>query len=442
MLRSFDHVVHILKKHDGEFAEVHNPSYVYPPREYYPLASPNPHLAELKAILMDMDGTTTTTEVLCIHSLEMMLRRMSGKLSREDWGGIDRAEDLEHIIGNSTTKHVEYLLKKYSELIAKDETIHAFIAAAVSTLVNGQDEARKNEVVQHIKKLGMAPMVDEIMAGSECETLISKYAAKIPDPGFSMLTGMGIDIYYAEYHRILARLGEGDAGKIKEEIPELKDLTGKLIAPMPGIPLVIPLVKGWLGAEAHHLADILIGEYETSTGKPVPEEKKRVLKHKVTEMGKAFEQSPAKLGLVTSSIFYEADIVMGEVMREVSEVIAKSSLGNARKDLILQACEDYHRVYDAFVTASDSSEIRLKPHRDLYSLALHHAGIQPEDFDKVVGFEDSQSGTVAIRAAGIGCCVAVPFAQTASHDLGAATHILPHGIPQAILEYGLFFADS
>ncbi len=442
MLRSLDHVVHILKKHDGEFAEVHNPSYVYPPREYYPLAAPNPHVRELKAVLMDMDGTTTTTEVLCIHSLEMMLRRMSGKLSREDWGGIDHTEDLEHIIGNSTTKHVEYLLKKYSALISKDETIHAFIAAAVSTLVHGQDEARKNDVVQHIKKLGMAPMMDEIMAGSACETLVSKYALKFTDPGFSMLTGMGIDIYYAEYHRILARLGEGDAGKIKEEIPGLKDLTGKLIAPMPGISLMIPLVKGWLGEEAYHLAEGLIGEYEASTGKPVPEEKKRVLKQKVAEMGKAFEQSPAKLGLVTSSIFYEADIVMGEVMSEVAQVINKSSLGNKRKDRILQACEDYQRVYDAFVTASDSSEIRLKPHRDLYSLALHRAGIQPEDFDKVVGFEDSQSGTVAIRAAGIGCCVAVPFAQTTSHDLGAAAHILPHGIPQAILEYGLFFSGS
>ena len=95
-------------------------------------------------------------------------------------------------------------------------------------------------------------------------------------------------------------------------------------------------------------------------------------------------------------------------------------------------------VYDAVITASDSSEIRLKPHRDLYSIALHAVGVAPVDFNKVVGFEDSESGTIAIRAAGVGLCVAVPFSDTAGHDFAAAAHVLPGGLPQAILQHNLF----
>jgi beta-phosphoglucomutase-like phosphatase (HAD superfamily) len=148
------------------------------------------------------------------------------------------------------------------------------------------------------------------------------------------------------------------------------------------------------------------------------------------------------VGLVTSSIAYEADIVIREVLKDMADTIEKSPLSSKRKQLILHAYEDYHRVYDAFVTATDSSEIRLKPHRDLYSIALHRTGISPADFDKVIGFEDSQSGTVAIRAAGIGCCIAVPFAQTTTHNLAAATHILPGGIPEAIIDHGLFVRDE
>jgi beta-phosphoglucomutase-like phosphatase (HAD superfamily) len=90
------------------------------------------------------------------------------------------------------------------------------------------------------------------------------------------------------------------------------------------------------------------------------------------------------------------------------------------------------------ITASDSSEIRLKPHRDLYSIALHRIGLGPEEFDQVIGFEDSESGTIAIRAAGVGCCVAVPFAETAGHDLSAASHIAKGGVPEAMLLEQLF----
>jgi beta-phosphoglucomutase-like phosphatase (HAD superfamily) len=70
----------------------------------------------------------------------------------------------------------------------------------------------------------------------------------------------------------------------------------------------------------------------------------------------------------------------------------------------------------------------LKPHRDLYSIALHKLNVsQKTTLSKVIGFEDSESGTIAIRAAGIGKCIAVPFAETSGHNLDAATHICNDG---------------
>jgi beta-phosphoglucomutase-like phosphatase (HAD superfamily) len=424
--------------HTGEYAAVHNPSYVFPPIEYYPLAPPLKHVNEFNVALMDMDGTTTTTEVLCIHSLEMMLRKMSGKMNRDEWQGVDHNQDLQHIIGNSTTKHVEYLLVKYKDIIREAQAFESFVHAAAETLLHGQDENRKDEVIQNIRKLGLSSMLNDIHSGTSVDDLIKKYGKRAGKIEFSMLVNVGIDIYYATYHRILGQLKAGKSDEVKQEVSGFGGLTGKLIAPMPGIPLMIPLIKGWLGDEAAHFGEQLITDYEQKTGKSVSIEHKPLIIKKIAALGKSFEQSPAKVGLVTSSIAYEADIVIREVLKDMADTIEKSPLSSKRKQLILHAYEDYHRVYDAFVTASDSSEIRLKPHRDLYSIALHRAGISPVDFDKVIGFEDSQSGTVAIRAAGIGCCIAVPFAQTTSHNLEAATHILPGGIPEAIIDHGLF----
>ena len=94
------------------------------------------------------------------------------------------------------------------------------------------------------------------------------------------------------------------------------------------------------------------------------------------------------------------------------------------------------------MTASDSSEIRLKPHRDLYSLALHGMGVPPDQYDRVAGFEDSESGVIAIRAAGVGCCVALPFTQSAGHDFAAAVHVLKGQFPEVILNHRCFLSNT
>ncbi|MBK9291846.1 MAG: HAD family phosphatase [Bacteroidetes bacterium] len=438
MIVNHNTVMQSIAAHNGEFAEVRNPGYIYPPVEYYTLAPKIFRLKGLSAAMMDMDGTTTTTEVLCIHSLEYMVRRMSGLMDKSQWEGIDHHADLPFIIGNSTTRHVEYLLNKYQPLIDPAWVAKSFAEAAWWTLRHGRDAQRKSEVIQNLRKTGLGDLINAIAVADVPSDLSAKLLPLLQQGDFTLLVSLGIDIYYETYHRILALLSSGNSAEVKRMVFGHAHAGGHLISPMPGITFLLPLLKGWLGHEAHLLADVLFDDYRKSTDKEVSENQKDLFVERIKSLGAYFAAQPAKLGLVTSSIFYEADIVIREVMQVLAETISQSALSAERKAFICRACDDYHNWYDAFVTASDSNEIRLKPHRDLYSIALHKAGLLPSDFDNVVGFEDSQSGTVAIRAAGIGCCVAVPFAQTKGHNFEAATHIAIGGIPQVILEHNLF----
>ncbi|MCI0493445.1 hypothetical protein L0Z72_00430, partial [candidate division KSB1 bacterium] len=68
-------------------------------------------------------------------------------------------------------------------------------------------------------------------------------------------------------------------------------------------------------------------------------------------------------------------------------------------------------------------------------------GIPKNKFSQVIGFEDSESGTISIRAAGIGLCVAVPFSDTQHHDLRAAAHILTGGLPETLIKHNLFMSS-
>ena len=114
-------------------------------------------------------------------------------------------------------------------------------------------------------------------------------------------------------------------------------------------------------------------------------------------LGAYFEAHPVA-ALVTSSIAMEANLVLG---RYSGSCRRKPRTGKSPelREKIQAGFADPGTFYDARITASDSSEIRLKPHRDLYSIALHTLGVPPERFHRVVGFEDSESGTIAIRAA-------------------------------------------
>ncbi|MGE5314030.1 MAG: hypothetical protein ACM3Q4_04980, partial [Acidobacteriota bacterium] len=202
--------------------------------------------------------------------------------------------------------------------------------------------------------------------------------------------------------------------------------------------IALAVMKGWLGRESALVCDMLCRELEKKSGVRLPASERTAARERLAGLGAYFEAHPLKVAVVTSSIFYEADIVMTEVCRVIRSGIDDWPLSDEKKALLREKFSSYHAIYDAFVTANDSSEIRLKPHRDLYSMALHALGIGKEDFGRVAGFEDSESGTFAIRAAGIGLCVAVPFEHSKGHNLDAASLILPGGAPEAMLVHGLF----
>lgn len=436
-----------------EFAIVRNPGYVYPPFEAYPMAPPNPRLNRgLVGIVKDMDGTTTTTEALCLHSLEMMVRRISGKLTAADWTGLDRVKDLPHVIGNSTTRHVEYLIDTYRAWIVPEKMKRAYVEAAAWTLALGQDPGRRTEVQSDMANLGIGKMADDkdfrfllgqkSFAGSavakRIDALTKRFGASFRLDDRSNVVRAAIDIYYYRYHEILAAVKLGQGADLSSSI--LNQPGRRLIEPMPGVAVFLCLIKGWLTeAEAESLSGELA---KCLVAHGVSQKKIDKARGTMAALSRYFAKHPLKVAVVTSSIEYEARIVLAEVFRVVQEQIAAWPIDKRRRTALAKQIATPEVYYDAMITASDSSEIRLKPHRDLYSIALHRIGLGPADFDRVMGFEDSESGTIAIRAAGVGCCIAVPFAETSGHNLDAATHIAKGGLPEVVLLESLYLGKK
>ena len=211
---------------------------------------------------------------------------------------------------------------------------------------------------------------------------------------------------------------------------------------MSGVAVFLTLVKGWLGEDLELFYEEMKSYLLSHPQLRYTEEKLIQYKTRLGWLGKYFKTNPAKIAIVTSSIEYEANIVLREVFDIIRKEIMRWPISKERKKWLIGKFGSYNNIYDVVITASDSSEIRLKPHRDLYSIALHQLGIAKEKFCNVIGLEDSESGTISIRAAGIGLCVALPFAGTQRHNLSAASFILQGGLPEAILVHNLFLSPS
>ncbi len=435
-----------------EYALVENPSYVFPPFEAYPLAKKRSQLDEgLNGAVMDMDGTTTTTEPLCIHSLEMMVRRITNRLDAKTWEGLDHQRDYPHIIGNSTTKHVEYLIQTYEKEIDATALRRWYLYSAAWTMGQAADEGRRREVRNNVTALGAGDLLNDERFTEQCmgssdapetaavlDALTAEYADAFRLNTLTAVVRASVDIYYQRYHAILAQIAAGNGETVARTI--LGDHDGHLIEPMPGIGVFLALIKGWLGVDAAGCAEPLVAHLrrsgimsEMELGEPSTT---------LAQLGVYFEQHPVGVAIVTSSIAYEAKIVLGEVFRVLKNEVADWNIPEAKKQHIAAQFDDSSLYYDGFLTATDSCEIRLKPHRDLYSLALHQLGLHPDAFHTVVGFEDSESGTIAIRAAGIPICCALPFTMTQGHTFQAATHTCNGGIPEVILRHRVFLPQS
>ncbi|MBN2780486.1 MAG: hypothetical protein JXR21_00815 [Candidatus Marinimicrobia bacterium] len=417
---------------DADYACIRNPEGVFPPYEYQPLSPKRPFLEDLSAVVSDMDGTTTTTENLCIHSLEMMVRRISGKTDLDSWAGLDRSADYPHIIGNSTTRHVEFLIEKYQAMIDPSALIKAFLGSALWFFRNGKDARRIAEVALTARLVACGDLEHELHLSDKA--LIERYVTICRIDSKSKIVRCAVDIYYRRYHEILMAIDQGT------EIPNAEMLHGmsrdSLIEPMPAVAIFISLIRGLIVPdEAVALVPRLKEAFREKSGRTFMGGD---TENGVRRLAERFSSRPVRLALVTSSIFYEADIVVKQVFKAICREITDWELSENTKNRLIRHFSDYHLIYDAFVTANDSHEIRLKPHRDLYSIALYQMHISENERNSVMGFEDSESGTIALRAAGIGCAVALPFAETAGHDLSAAAHTVQGGLAEVILQHHCF----
>lgn len=420
-----------------EFAEVRNLDFVSAPHELYPLAPRvQPPLDRIVAFVVDMDGTSTTTEPLALHALEYMVRRITGRPEKAQWEGLDERLDYPHIVGSSNFRHTEFLVARYRDFIDSGAFAQAYVEAVCWTLAGMTDAQRRREAARNAEHCGLRELladddfgrlvrgggVDDQSVGRLAAPLAKKYGPAFRPRHEAQRVAAALDIYYMRYHAILRRLEQGEGDRLAAEL--LGQPGRRLIAPMPGYEVFVPLIRGRLGPEVDAAYERLRAHL---LSQPQPGHTAAELdawRPRLVRLAEHFRRRPAKLALVTASIAYETRACLNELLQVMGHGGAADTF------------------FDAVVCATDVWEARLKPHRDLYSLALFQMSVPRSDYGYVIGLEDTEPGIIALRAAGIGCAVALPNRDTQGQNYAAATDVVAGGLPELILARNLLLRDS
>ncbi len=441
---------------------VRNLAYVYAPHSEYPLAPlVRGPIGGVVAYAVDMDGTSTTTEPLALHALEYMVRRFTGRLTAQQWPGLDRQRDYPHVIGHSNQHHTEYLLKRYEAEFRPAALREAFAEALAWTLAHLPGTPRAHQVLDTARICGLRAVVEDgefrraaLEAGrtspdrpaagraeevaARLRSCLGLHMAAFRCDEWGPRVRAALDIYYMRYHSILMRAG-GDAADDRDMQGLLHGIARRLIEPMPGYAAFVATIKGWLGREITCLRDEIRAsldeheEHRSAAASPDGADAFDAL----ARVAESFESRPARLALVTASIAFEAETVMDQVLVRTAEQVRDWPVSAQRKERMLAELSERRRCFDAFITADDACEHRLKPHPDLYSLALARMGIEPGDYARCIGLEDTEPGIVSQRAAGIGCAVALPNGDTHRQDFRAAAHVIAGGLPELLAAHRL-----
>lgn len=402
-----------------EFVLVEQPAGQFPPFDLIPLGPCRPVCpGPPAAILVDMDGTTTTTEDLCLDALEFMIRRFTGWEGQAAWPGLHPERDYPHIIGTSATCNVEYLVGLHGAAFDPQRAATAFLDALAWTLSHCPIPGRDEEIRLSLSMLGLPAEADRHAA----------VARQLAHGNAALWTRVGLDVYYHRLHGNLHDIAHGGGAAVAERV---FGRPGPAIVPLPGIGALFALARGWLGAEAAALAPTLCGDFN---GAPPVE----AAAARLARLGSHFAEHPCPVALVTSSSAPEADIVLTEVFRLLRDEAAAWPVSEEARARTVAGLAQPRDFYAAYVTATGCHEARLKPQRDLYVLALGLLGIDDAARARVIGFEDTEAGILAQRAAGVGVPVAVPFHGTQGHCFEAAARVCRAGIPEAIVAHGLF----
>lgn len=388
-----------------DFALIRNPPGTYPPYEVCPLVPKRSQLTDgLDAVLLDMDGTLSSTESLVVEALESTIRYLTGRATDSTWQGLDAQRDYPHIVGNSNSQNLVYLLRAYGQGIDRGNVPKFVLDLA------GDAGAR----------------LDLADVPSIIETAIGIYAFF-----YGKLLGLPRPM---SAQRVITDAVLDELRTMSEARPAADSL--KLVKPMPGAGIFMALAGGYLGEEAARLTERLVALLpQHGDGFTVQPD--------LARLGAYFENCPARLALVTSSTRQEVDLILGRVMQSIVEELSEWGISEERRERFASHLLDTpDSVFCRCITADDSHEIRLKPYRDLYSVALYELGIGAESAHKVLALEDSEAGVVSVRAAGIPLCCAVPHDATQGHDFSAASHVCRGGLAEVILRHGLFLSDA
>lgn len=443
----------IVAKLGLEFAVVHNPAPLYPEIELYPLA---PKITapqkELSAVILDLEGTVCSTQELRLHSLEYVIRSISGRNSKEEWKGLDPLIDHPNLFGISISEAIRYLVQRYHNFIKAEELKTAYLHSVLWTIILSRSQERKREAIISLEHLGLGemlkdPKLEELTLQKEFTKynsnvitgyFLHKYGNHLSLQNFDNTVRAASEIFFQHYYQMLELIRYGEGSSLAEEISG--DSQTPIIRPMPSVPLLFALVKGWLGEDVNYLFEEISRELKAKSSQVYRISSEEDAKLKLKKLAEHFRLHPLKIAVVTSSAFYEADIILSELFHTVSSQIRKWKLPQEKKEMLIEKFTDYKNVVDVFTTSGDASKIRPKPHRDLYSAALSQLALPQSMFNRILGFENTENGIIALRASGLGLVAAVPYNRNSRHDFSSAAFILPGGITEAVLNYNLFIS--
>ncbi len=452
---------HIFDVLADEYALIPNPEGVFPSYDVVPLA---PKVSELSvlpsAIFLDMDGTLTSTEELCLDALETLLKRFTWNGSSSEVVHIRPETDLAHIVGQSTTRNVEYLIKTYRRSFHARAVAEAFVEAVQWSWIKAQSPQRRREAEATLSALGLSDWIPPLNSAgrqaadtrmwqtTECSTRGDQQSNTQPSaavldatPGplpsrqtwveeflqrvtldDDALLRIGLEVYYQRQHTLLQAIDE--AGDRREIAPVEKGFPE--IRPLRGVTFFHVLVRGGLDTAEIQPEFLSLTTDECQIWGGTGEIRQRLF-----ALAAALQHAGPRFVLVTSSGRFETRIILKEVFRRMREEVNAWPLQAAVRERIAARLDDPWSFYDAVLTADDAYELRLKPHRDLYTLALEALHLTPSQRESTLALEDTEAGILAARAAGIPMAIAVPF-MSFGQDFSAASFVADAGLPEVL----------
>lgn len=441
----------LIQQQSLEFAVFKNPGDDYPGYEYIPLAakivSPRDNLS---AIIMDLKGSSINVNGLYLASLENLIRRISGRTTKSSWAGLDPLIDYPNLLGIHPQKQIEFLTSRYSNFIKQEYLKETYFYSLLWTLISDYDKLEQekaknqlihfgcNDILNDSKFLEYAgkKTFDKHNANAITNHIIHKYGKCISFNTFNDISIAALHIYNQQIHEILTIIKKNDNDSLTDLIRECSNKL--LFEPVDGLGEFIALIKGWMDEDIEYTFNSLLEQLKSKSLFSTKHVDIDIAKNKLVTLSRQFKLKPVKIALVTSSSLYETDVLLTDTFNSILTQIDSWAIPSDRKNILKQKFSGYLNIYDCIITSDNIGEMRFKPYRDSYSLALNKLGIQKHKLHEVIAFDDSQNGAISIRASGIGLCVAIPSNKITNHDFSAASFTLTGGLPEALLSYNLF----